>query len=168
MTGVAAASTDTPPYAVGREVEDLEALIDAAGGSAYVFGSSSGAVLALEAASRLGHKVKGLFAYEPPFIIDDSRPPMPDDFAQQIDSLVAAGRRNDAVKLFFHKGMGIPAVFVTLMRLLMPGWSKMASMAPYHSLRPGGPVGNAGRQALAGRPLGFDLGAHAGHGRQQE
>jgi pimeloyl-ACP methyl ester carboxylesterase len=122
-------STDTQPYAVEREVEDLDALIDAAGGSACLFGSSSGSVLALDAASQLGNKVKGLFMYEPPFIIDGSRPPMPGNFAGQIERLVAAGRRSDAVRLFFTQGMGIPAVFVTLMRLLMPGWSRMADMA---------------------------------------
>lgn len=122
-------STDTQPYAVEREVEDIEALIDASGGSAYVFGSSSGAVLALEATSKLDGKVKKLFLYEPPFIIDDSRPPMPEDLIKQITDLVVAGRRNDAVKLFFAKGMGIPNFAVTLMRLFMPGWSKMAGMA---------------------------------------
>jgi len=122
-------SANTQPYAIEREVEDIEALIDAMGGSAYLFGSSSGSVLALDAASRLGNKVKGLFMYEPPFIIDDSRPSMPDDFAEQISSLVSAGHRSDAVKRFFTKGMGIPAVFVTLMRWLMPGWSKMVAIA---------------------------------------
>ena len=122
-------SSDTHPYAVEREVEDIEALINAAGGSAYLFGSSSGAVLALEAGSKLNGKVNGLFLYEPPFIVDDSRPPMPDDLSEQIDRLVAAGRCNDAVKLFFTKGMGIPAVFVTMMRWLMPGWSRHAGMA---------------------------------------
>jgi pimeloyl-ACP methyl ester carboxylesterase len=122
-------STDTQPFAVEREVEDLKALIDATGGSAYLFGSSSGAVLALEAVSKLGNKVKGLYMYEPPFIVDDSRLPMPEDFVEQIDQLVAADRRSDAVKLFFNKGTGIPAIFVTMMRLLMPGWSKMADMA---------------------------------------
>lgn len=126
-------SADTPPYAVEREVEDIEALIDTAGGSAYLFGSSSGAALALEAGSRLGDKVHGLYLYEPPFIVDDSRPPMPEDLVEQIDSLVAAGRRSDAVRLFFTKGMGIPAIFVTMMRWLMPGWSKAAGMA--HTLR---------------------------------
>jgi len=126
-------STDTAPYAVAREVEDVEALMDAAGGSAYLFGSSSGAVLALEAASRLGHRMNGLFLYEPPFIIDGSRPPMPHDFADQIDKLISGNCRSDAVRLFFSQGMGIPAVFVTLMRWLMPGWSKMSGMA--HTLR---------------------------------
>ena len=70
-------STDTQPYAVEREVEDIEALIDATGGSAFVFGSSSGAVLALEAANRLTTKVKKQVLYEPPFIVDASRAPMP-------------------------------------------------------------------------------------------
>ena len=54
---------------------------------------------------------------------------MPDGFIQQVDELVSAGRRNDAVRLFFTKGMGIPNVAVTLMRLLMPGWSKMVGLA---------------------------------------
>ena len=122
-------SGDTQPFAVEREVEDIQALIDEAGGSAFLFGSSSGAVLALEAASRLGSRVKKLFMYEPPFIIDNSRPPMPDDFINQVSELVSAGRRNEAVKLFFTKSMGIPVVFVILMRLFMPGWSKMAGIA---------------------------------------
>jgi len=122
-------SGDTAPYAVEREVEDIEALIDATGGSAFLFGNSSGSVLALEAANKLGGKVKRLFMYEPPFIIDNSRPPMPNDFTKQITDLVSTDRRNDAVKLFFTKGMGIPAFAVTLMRLLMPGWSKMAGVA---------------------------------------
>jgi pimeloyl-ACP methyl ester carboxylesterase len=122
-------SGDTHPYAVEREVEDIEALIEESGGPVFLFGSSSGSVLALEAATRLGTKVKGLFMYEPPFIVDESHPPMPDDLSNEITELVAAGRRNDAVKLFFTKGMGIPPFGVTLMRFLMPGWSKMVGMA---------------------------------------
>ncbi len=121
-------SGDTAPYAVEREVEDIEALIDAAGGSAFVFGSSSGAVLALEAASRLPGKIRKQALYEPPFIIDDSRPPLPQDFVEQVSELVSAGRRSAAVKLFMSKGMGIPTIGVAVMRF-MPGWSKMAGMA---------------------------------------
>lgn len=126
-------STDTQPYAVEREVEDIEALIDASGGPAFLFGSSSGSVLALDAASRLGSKIRGLFIYEPPFIVDDSRPPLPNDLIKEVTELTSAGRRSDAVKLFFAKGMGIPDPAVNLMRLFMPGWSKMADMA--HTLR---------------------------------
>jgi pimeloyl-ACP methyl ester carboxylesterase len=126
-------STDTQPYAVEREVEDIEALIDASGGPAFLFGSSSGSVLALDTASKLGSKIKRLFIYEPPFIVDDSRPPVPDDLIKEVTALTSAGRRNDAVKLFFAKGMGIPDPAVDLMRLFMPGWSKMAGMA--HTVR---------------------------------
>src|SRR4026208_948585 len=82
-------STDTQPYAVEREIEDIEALIDEAGGSAFLFGSSSGAVLALEAANKLSARVKKQVLYEPPFIVDDSRAPMPDDFLEKIKELLA-------------------------------------------------------------------------------
>jgi pimeloyl-ACP methyl ester carboxylesterase len=122
-------STDTLPYAIEREVEDIEALVDASGGSAYLFGSSSGSVLALEATNKLANKVKGLFMYEPPFIVDESFPAMPDNFLEQVQSLLDVNRQSDAVKLFFHKGMGIPSIFVTLMRWLMPDWSKMVQVA---------------------------------------
>ncbi|MFE3194873.1 alpha/beta fold hydrolase [Nocardia sp. NPDC059240] len=122
-------SGDTQPYAKDREIEDIAALIDAAGGRAFLFGSSSGAVLALDAAAELGARVAGVLLYEPPFIIDGSRPPMPDGLAGEAARLVSAGRRSDAVKLFFTKGMGMPSVAVTMMRLFMPGWSKMAAIA---------------------------------------
>src|SRR6266516_8048683 len=72
-------SGDTPPYAVEREVEDIDVLITEAGGSAFVFGHSSSAVLALEAARLLGGKIENLAIYEPPFSIDDNRQPVPND-----------------------------------------------------------------------------------------
>jgi pimeloyl-ACP methyl ester carboxylesterase len=161
-------STDTQPYAIEREVEDIEAVIDASGGPAFVFGSSSGAVLALEAANRLGPKVRKAFLYEPPFLIDDSRPPMPDDLIKQVKGMVSAGRRNDAVKLFFTKGMGIPAFAVTLMRFLMPGWSKMAGVAhtlPYDlailaGTQEGKPL-PAGRWASAASPTIVGVGSRS-------
>ncbi len=121
-------STDTQPYAVEREVEDIEALIDLAGGSAFIFGSSSGAVLALEAANKLSAKVKKQILYEPPFIVDDSRAPMPDGFLAQIKELLSQGKRTDALKLFFATAMGIPSIFIFMMRL-MPSWSKSKSVA---------------------------------------
>lgn len=122
-------SGDTQPYVVEREVEDIDALIGKSSEPVFLFGSSSGSVLALEAATRLGTKIKGLFLYEPPFIVDESRAPMPNDLSNKITELIAGGRPSDAVKLFFTKGMGIPPVGVTLMRFLMPGWSKMTAMA---------------------------------------
>ena len=121
-------SGDIQPYAVEREVEDIEALVDKAGGSAFIFGSSSGAVLALEAASKLPAKIKKQVLYEPPFIVDDSRPPMPADFVEQVKELLARDKRSDALKLFFSKAMGIPGIFITIMRL-MPSWSKSKSVA---------------------------------------
>lgn len=122
-------SGDAPLYEVAREVADIEALIDAHGGSAYLFGSSSGAVLALEAAAALPHKVKKAILFEPPFILDDSRPPMPADFGMQLGALVAAGKGQAAVRRFFTTGLGIPPVAVTLMRWLMPMWGKMVKIA---------------------------------------
>lgn len=121
-------STDTQPYAVEREIEDIEALIDGAGGSAFLFGSSSGAVLALEAANKLSAKVKKQALYEPPFIVDDSRPPMPEGFLEQVKGALAQGKRTDALKLFFSTAMGIPGIFVFIMRL-MPSWSQSKAVA---------------------------------------
>ena len=126
-------SGDIQPYTVEREVEDIEALIDVAGGSAFIFGSSSGAVLALEAANKLSAKVKKQALYEPPFIVDDSRPPMPADFIEQVKQLLARDKRSDALRLFFSRAMGIPGIFITLMRF-MPSWSKSKSVA--HTLPP--------------------------------
>jgi pimeloyl-ACP methyl ester carboxylesterase len=120
-------SGDTPPYAVEREVEDIEALLQEAGGSAFVYGISSGAVLALEAAALLKGVTK-LALYEPPFVVDDSRSPVPEDFLAQMRRLLAAGRRGDMVELFMTKGVGIPAEYVAPMRQ-GPSWPAMEALA---------------------------------------
>src|SRR5438874_10934053 len=88
------ASGHTLPYAIDREIEDLEALIAEAGGSAAVFGYSSGAVLALQAAARRVGITK-LVLYEPPFNVDDSRPPSTVDHAAALAKLIATGQRGD-------------------------------------------------------------------------
>lgn len=119
-------SGNTAPYAVEREIEDIAALIKEAGGAACVCGVSSGAALALEAASRIRGVTK-LALYEAPCIVDDSRSPIPDDIVSQFDALIAAGRRGDAVKLFM-KLVGVPAVFILLMRV-MPAWPKLRAVA---------------------------------------
>lgn len=122
-------STDTAPYAVEREIEDIDSLIREAGGSAYVFGSSSGAVLALDAASRLGSsKVRKLFLYEPPFIIDDSREPVPAEYVQHLNALMAEHRRSDAVEYFMTAALGIPAEYIEFMKA-DPSWQVMEGMA---------------------------------------
>ena len=121
-------SADAPDYTPEREVEDLEALIDAVGEPVRLFGSSSGAVLALDAANALHEKVVRLALYEPPLITDASRPPVSDALPEEISRLVGAGRKSEAVRLFFGGVMGMPPIGVTFMRL-MPGWSKTVAMA---------------------------------------
>ncbi len=101
-------------------------MFDEAGGSAYVWGISSGAALALEAARR-GAGVSKLALYEAPFIVDDDRAPIPADIASQLNDLVAADRRSDAVRLFLRH-MGAPRIIIALMRLL-PVWSKLTRVA---------------------------------------
>jgi pimeloyl-ACP methyl ester carboxylesterase len=108
-------SGDTAPYSVEREIEDLDALIAAAGGSAAVFGHSSGATLALRAAAQ-GLAISKLALYEPPFLVDESRPPLPADLPQQLTDLISAGRRGDAVELYQTKAVGIPEDVVAQMR----------------------------------------------------
>jgi len=121
-------SGDTPPYAVEREVEDLDALIIEAGGSAFVFGHSSGAVLALEGARLLPTRIRKLALYEPPFIIDDSRPPAPRDYAPHLKELVASGRRGEAVEYFMTE-VGASADMVAQMRQ-SPMWPGLEEVAP--------------------------------------
>src|SRR6266540_5342672 len=81
-------SGDADPYSVHREVEDLAALIEAAGGSAHLYGISSGAVLALEATAQ-GLPVESLALYEPPFIVDDSRAPMGASYTAPLGAALA-------------------------------------------------------------------------------
>jgi pimeloyl-ACP methyl ester carboxylesterase len=119
-------SGNSSTYAVEREIEDIEVLIHEAGGSAFVYGISSGAALALEAANH-GLAIKKLAMYEAPFIVDDSRLPIPKDFLAQLNHLISADRRGDAVKLFM-KLVGVPAIFIGLMRF-MPAWSKLKCVA---------------------------------------
>src|SRR5438552_8556454 len=101
-------SGDTAPYAVEREVEDLDALINEAGGSAFVFGHSSGAVLALEAARLLPTKITKLAVYEPPFIVDDSRPPVPENYVTRLTELISSGRRGEAVEYYMTRALRVP------------------------------------------------------------
>jgi pimeloyl-ACP methyl ester carboxylesterase len=109
------ASGDTLPYAIEREVEDLDALIREAGGAARVFGYSSGGTLALDAAAR-GLNITKLALYEAPFMVGDDAPRPPKDMAAQLARLVAAGRRGDAVELFQTKLVGIPEQVVAQLR----------------------------------------------------
>ena len=114
------------PYDVQREVDDLDAVIKEAGGEALVLGVSSGAALALEAANR-GVPITRLALYEAPFIVDDTRPAVSDEFLRQLNAAVSAGRRGDAVKMFM-KLVGVPSIFIMLMRV-MPAWPKLTAIA---------------------------------------
>lgn len=125
-------SGDTPPYALQREIEDAEAIIDAAGGHAYLYGISSGAVLALEAACALPGKVDKLALYEAPLVVDATRPPVPADAPDKAAALVARGRRGAAVSLFLKHYSQVPAVFVAMLRAF-PAWGKLKTVA--HTLR---------------------------------
>jgi len=120
-------SADTPPYAIEREIEDLGALVDATGGPAFVFGHSSGAVLALGAAAA-GVPIARLGLYEPPLMVDDTRPPIPDDYVSHLDDLVRAGRRGEAVSYFLTAGPLMPPPVIDQIRQ-SPGWRPMEAMA---------------------------------------
>lgn len=115
-------SSDTPPYAVDREVEDLRAVLAAVGDPACVFGFSSGAVLAAHAAGQ-GLPIPRLVLLEPP--LDDH--PAPDPLGPRITELVDAGRRGDAVE-HFQTCIGVPAEMIAGMRR-SPAWPAMEALA---------------------------------------
>jgi pimeloyl-ACP methyl ester carboxylesterase len=120
-------SGDTEPYAKAREVEDLEALIAAAGGAVYAVGVSSGAVLALEAAAS-GARIQKLAVYEPPFIVDDPGFAAV-DHAGNVRALIAAGECGAAIK-YFMRMVGVPAPIVFMMTLMRGMWRKLKAVAP--------------------------------------
>jgi pimeloyl-ACP methyl ester carboxylesterase len=122
-------SGDTAPYAIEREIEDLDALISQAGGSARVFGYSSGATLALRAAAH-GLAISQLALYDPP-----PTGAKAGELAPQLTELIAAGRQGDAVELFQTEAVGIPAAVVAQMRNapFRPALEKMAHTLVYES-----------------------------------
>jgi pimeloyl-ACP methyl ester carboxylesterase len=120
-------SGDTPPYAVGREIEDIAALITDAGRPAILCGFSSGAVLALDAAAA-GLPISGLALFEPPFGVDPGRTPVPRDYVERLDAAVAAGRPGDAAELFLTAAVGMPAEQVAGMRQ-SPFWPALEQVA---------------------------------------
>ncbi len=123
-------SGDAPRYAIEREVEDLEALIAKAGGSACVFGYSSGAILALRAAAQ-GIAIPRLALYEPP-----PTGAKAGNLAPRLTELISASRRGDAVELFQTEGVGLPAPVVAQLRHapFRPALEKMAHTLVYESM----------------------------------
>lgn len=120
-------SGDTAPYAPERELEDLAALAAEAGGTIRLYGTSSGAALSLAAVAN-GLPVERLALYEPPFMVDDSRPAIDEGYERRLAAFVAGDRRADAVKLFMREGVNLPAIVVAMMRF-MPAWSTLKSVA---------------------------------------
>ena len=120
-------SGDTLPYAREREVEDIAALIQEAGGSAFLLGLSSGAALALEAAAS-GLSIRKVAAYEPPYVDHGGRNGGAQHEAQ-LKTLIATGNRGGAVKYFMRSMVGVPAPFVLMMQLVPGIWRKMKAVA---------------------------------------
>lgn len=118
-------SGDTAPYAVQREVEDIAALIQEAGESAFVYGTSSGAALALEAAAS-GLKIKKLALYEPPF--NDAATQANVEYTTRLKQALAQGNRGDAV-VHFMTYVGTPAEAVVGMQQA-PIWPMFEAVAP--------------------------------------
>lgn len=148
-------SGDTAPYAVKREFEDLAAIIAEAGGDrpATVFGWSTGALLALNAA-QAGVPIARLALFEPPVVVDDGRPPLPEDYVERLDAAIADGRREDAVTLFLTAAVGMPEEFIAGMRESdeWPGLEAIAHTIAYDGRNVG--------DTMSGKPLRADLWDH--------
>ena len=120
-------SGDTLPYAVDREIEDIEALLEAEGGRAAVYGTSSGAALAFEATRKLQPKITKLVMWEPPYFVDpDARPPL--DSVETYERLVGEGRRGDAAEYFMTQVVGMPQEFADFAKT-QPWWEGQERIA---------------------------------------
>ncbi|GAA0585440.1 alpha/beta hydrolase [Streptomyces crystallinus] len=120
------ASGNTLPYAVGREVEDLAALVGAAGGTALLYGLSSGGALALEAVAG-GLPVTAVAVYEPPYALEAERRAGNVRYGERLAALLADERRADAVELFLAR-IGMPPSAIDRFRL-SPMWPGMVALA---------------------------------------
>ncbi len=117
-------SGDTKPYSTQREVEDLQAVIDAAGGSV----DDLRHLVRRRRGARDGQPDSGhhqLVLYEVPIFTDTTRKPVPPDYVQRMDPLVASGDNAGAVKHFMQNGINVPW-FALLMMQVMGMFKKMA------------------------------------------
>ncbi|MGO8961142.1 MAG: alpha/beta fold hydrolase [Streptosporangiaceae bacterium] len=121
-------SGDTLPYAVDREIEDIQALIEVAGGTAALYGHSSGAALALDAALQLGGSVSKVAMYEAPYNDDPAARQPWRRYLKQLTGALAAGRHGDAVAQFMDY-VGTPAEQIDGMRQ-EDSWPAMAALGP--------------------------------------
>jgi len=120
-------SSDTQPYAPEREIDDIAALIDVAGGSASLIGLSSGAALSLEAAAS-GLSIDKVVAYEPPYV-DVAASGSGAGHEGHVRRLVAEGNRSGAVKYFLKDMVNVPAFVVSFMPLMPWIWGKLKAVA---------------------------------------
>jgi pimeloyl-ACP methyl ester carboxylesterase len=139
-------SGDSGHYAIEREIEDLAAVIEAAGGHAHVWGLSSGAVLALDAAAA-GLPIRRLAVQEPPLVVSSADRRLPADLCPRLAELIAVGQRGEAVRYFLVDGMGAPAFVPALLHLVPGAWKRLTAVAhtlpydarliePYQAARP--------------------------------
>lgn len=121
-------SGDTKPFTKEREIEDIQALIEDAGGEAMLVGFSSGGAVTLETAA-ITPGVKKAFVYEVPFIVDDSRQPL-DNYEGDTTKLVAEGKLDELLEYFVTVVAGIPAEFVGGIKQDQAMWERMRAIAP--------------------------------------
>jgi pimeloyl-ACP methyl ester carboxylesterase len=121
-------SGDTKAYSLDREIEDIDALITEAGGSASLYGISSGGALALEAAAALGDRVEKLAVYEIPYDSTDAGIDAYHAYRSSLTELIAAGRNGDAVERFM-RFVGASDEGVQGMRQ-SPMWPTFEAVAP--------------------------------------
>jgi pimeloyl-ACP methyl ester carboxylesterase len=121
-------SGDTQPFAKEREIEDLQALVEDAGGQAMVFGISSGAVLTRDATA-VTPGITKLAVYEPSLIVDNSRQPVAPDYAEHLKRLSAQGKREEAVEYFLTQAVGIPTDYIGGIKQDQATWSTMIGIA---------------------------------------
>lgn len=142
-------SGDHPHYDVQREIDDLDAVIERAGGPALLFGMSSGAVLALEAVAR-GSAVSALALYEPPFVVDGTRPPLPSGYVDRMKALIARGDTTGALTCFLTNGLAMPPTAIDDMRHtpVWAAWEASARTLSYDGLLMA--------DLMSGRPLPTD------------
>jgi pimeloyl-ACP methyl ester carboxylesterase len=119
-------SGNTLPWHEDREIEDLAALVTAAGGTAYLVAVSSGALLAADAATKIPG-ITRLALYEPPMIVDDTHAPREESYVPDTEALIARGDRSGALKKFM-KHVGMPGIMVNIMALTPP-WKKLKAVA---------------------------------------
>ena len=119
-------SSDTKPYSIDREIEDLEAVCAATGGQPIVVGLSSGAALVLEAAAS-GAPMSAAVAFEPPYMVGSHRRPNHAQYENDVRTLVERGDRDGAVNLFMRT-VGVPGFVLFIMRL-MPMWKDLRRVA---------------------------------------